>query len=261
MVDDYTVVNWTSLFDDSNQETGLFDDLSQETILDNGALRVPMELLVQQNNELAPTQEVESLSSEMPTFESLAVKDQGSHSESPGTWSYNMYHMVELTLKNTPIKIDQENWCKGNSKKEQSIDESLQTRTLYIYLTDAEKKSTKISTCKKPKCLSKNAKTMVQVSSERLLKPEDCKIQIQVRILCIPFHHFKVNSFLMYFVIKENGVDIATSWLEVGKVKANRSERKKSLQQGNFNPLVGIVLVFFKIVLTFRANWRIFTQQ
>jgi len=65
----------------------------------------------------------------------------------------------------------------------------------------------------------------------------------------------------MYFVIKENGVDIATSWLEVGKVKANRSERKKSLQQGNFNPLVGIVLVFFKIVLTFRANWRIFTQQ
>jgi len=260
MVDDYTVVNWTSLFDDSNQETGLFDDLSQETILDNG---VPVwELLVQQNNELAPTQEVESLFSEMPTFEPLVVEDQGSHSESRGTWSYNMYHMVELTLKNTPIKIDQENWCKGNSKKEQSIDESLQTRTLYIYLTDAEKKKVqRFQRAKKPKCLSKNAKTMVQVSSERLLKPEDCKIQIQVRILCIPFHHFKVNSFLMYFVIKENGVDIATSWLEVGKVKANRSERKKSLQQGNFNPLVGIVLVFFKIVLTFRANWRIFTQQ
>jgi len=148
-----------------------------------------------------------------------------------------------------PMLIDNEVWVKGNIKNPKSIGNY--NSTLRVHLSSSEAAVVKPIHCNTDTCRSKKARTCVQVHAHEGQVLESSDKQIQVRLLCIPFHH-EATSFQLHFeVVDNNGTCVASNTLEIGKPKANRSRTSRQLF---LNP--PLVVVLFYVQHT-RATWRI----
>jgi hypothetical protein len=196
---------------------------------------------------------------ENPTNSVVHVRDNGNHNRDPKDWVLNGYHRIELTLdrnnNNTlPIKVDNESWCKGNCKRE-----AKQLNTPYLVLSVYLTANTDfVKPCSEPKCPSRKVGRCVQVtsSSQVLDAKEDQTFQFKVKVLCIPFHQRKIESFSLLFVIKDSdGIDIGSAVLDIGRPKANRSKNRLGFPKP---PLVSVLVLIIRTVhYTFRATRRI----
>jgi len=194
----------------------------------------------------------------------LQVRDLGKHKTEPGSWKLKQYHRIELTLdrNSLPIIVHNESWCKGNCKT--SLPEINEPHLILSVYAIAEEEIVK--PCRQPKCPSTSARAVVQVtSSSQLLdaRNDDTdgnrSAEINVRIMCIPFHHRNLMSFSLRFVIEDNdGNLVCSTMLDIGRAKANRSNSRATKNNPGFhNPPLGFVLVLIKTThLTFRTNWR-----
>jgi len=193
----------------------------------------------------------------------LRVTDLGSHTNEPGSWRLNQYNRIELTLDRNclPLIVHNENWCKGNSKTN-----SPELNEPYLLLSVYAIANTQVvKPCRQSKCPSTSAGTVVQItSSSQLLdvrndpNSNSSTSEIKVRALCIPYHHTKLESFSLRFVIKDNnGNNVCSATLDIGRPTANRSKKRTKNDRGFHNPPLGLVLVLIKTThFTFRTNWR-----
>jgi len=191
----------------------------------------------------------------------LCIQDLGNNTHRSGDWKENQYHTIYLEVDNSclPILIDNEVWCKGNNKSEQSQSTDDVKTVLHVYLTsDTNNKLT--PNCRKSNCRSVKARTCVQINADsQVLYSSSSKIK--ARILCIPFHRgVDDTSFYMHFELTTRGSNgscvIASQTLDLGKPKANRSPNRKKKQDFHSPPTV-IVLILV-VQCTFRTTWRVF---
>jgi len=166
-------------------------------------------------------------------------------------WKEFKYQYFTLKAEDRyyPMLIDNEVWVQGNIKNPKSI--SNYNSTLRVHLSSSEAAVVKPIHCTRDTCRSKKARTCVQVHAYEGQVLESSDKQIQVRLLCIPFHH-EATSFQLHFEVVNNyGTCVASNTLEIGKPMANRSQTSRQLF---LNPPLVVVLFFVQHT---RATWRI----
>jgi hypothetical protein len=213
-------------FSDSDEELdlNLLDPAAFASLLDvpleSGPNDVPLEFDPNNNNN---EYSLDSLVSCNPLdFSVLQNRDLKGITADNADWTKNKWRFIELNnalMQHEQIKISDSNWTKSNNKKNDSLPNKAYILEVALHSLDGPE----ITSC--ARCNSHS--NVVSLSAKSQMLPIGPKIQLQVRLNCLPCYHQTSGFIARFRLLSHDGDPVASTDLMIPKVIASRSQKRR----------------------------------